>query len=103
MALGVEGLRARRVVTKTVLLTVGTLGFVLCPTLLYQSMRAVMDIGGACASGCPYEISRPCADGVAWVMPVSIFGMVISMGISLLGSFSEGGPKPYVFAWSALF
>ena len=29
--------------------------------------------------------------------------MLISVGISLLGSFSEGGPKPYVFAWSALF
>ena len=103
MALGVEGMRARRVVMKTVLLTVGTLGFVLCLTLLYQSMRSVMDIGGSCASGGPYEISRPCPDGVGWVVPVSIFGMLISVGISLLGSFSEGGPKPYVFAWSALF
>jgi hypothetical protein len=103
MALGVEGMRARRVVTKTVLLTVGTLGFVVCLTLLYQSMRSVMDIGGSCASGGPYEISRPCPDAVGWVTPVAIFGMIISVGISLLGLFSQGGPKPYVFAWSALF
>jgi hypothetical protein len=103
MALGVDNLGARRVVTKTILLTVGTLGFVFCLTLLYRSMGAVMDVGGSCASGGPYAISRPCPDGVAWVVPVSIFGMIISVGISLLGSFSEGGPRPNAFAWSALF
>jgi hypothetical protein len=103
MALGVDGMRARRVVTKTVLLTLGTLGFVVSLTLVYQSMRAVMDVGGSCASGGPYAISRPCPEGVAWVMPVGIFGMIISVGVSLLGSFSEGGPRPYAFAWSALF
>jgi hypothetical protein len=103
MALGVDGMRARRVVTKTVLLTLGTLGFVVSLTLVYQSMRAVMDVGGSCASGGPYAISRPCPEGVAWVMPVGIFGMILSVGVSLLGSFSEGGPRPYAFAWSALF
>jgi hypothetical protein len=103
MALGVDGMRARRVVTKTVLLTVGTLGFVICLTLMYQSMRSVMDVGGSCASGGPYAINRPCPEGVAWVMPVAIFGGIFAVGLSLLGSFSEGGPRPYVFAWSALF
>src|SRR5207248_2770446 len=91
------------VITKTVLLTLGTVGFVACLTLLYQSMRSVMDVGGSCASGGPYAISRPCPEGVAWVMPVAIFGMIISVGLSLLGGFSEGGPRPYAFAWSALF
>ncbi len=103
MALGVDGMRARRVVLKSVLLTVGTLGFVVCLTLVYESMRSVMDIGGSCASGGPYTISRPCPEGVAWIMPVAIFGMLFFTAISLLASFSEGGPRPYVFAWSALF
>jgi Short C-terminal domain len=103
MALGVNGMTTGRVVTKTVLLTVGTLGFVVCLTLMYHSMRAVMDVGGSCASGGPYAISRPCPDGVAWVMPVAIFGGIISVGIGLLGVFPQGGPRPYAFAWSALF
>jgi hypothetical protein len=103
MALGVGNVRASRVLVKAAMLTVGTLGFVFCLTLLYQSMRAVMDVGGACASGGAYEIRTPCPEGVAWVAPVSIFGMLFFAAIGFLGVFSEGGPRPYVFAWSALF
>ena len=36
-------------------------------------------------------------------MPVAIFGGIISVGIGLLGVFPQGGPRPYAFAWSALF
>jgi Short C-terminal domain len=103
MALGVDGMRAGKVVRKAIFLTLGTLLFVLCLTMLYQSMRAVMDIGGSCASGGPYEISRPCPTGVGWVMPVSIFGMFFAGFFTFLGVFPDGGPRPYVFAWSALF
>jgi hypothetical protein len=103
MALGVEGTRTSRVLLKIVLLTFGTLLFVTSLTLVYLSMRAVMDVGGACASGGAYEISTPCPDGVAWAMPLGIFGMIIGGGLTLVGVFSQGGPRPYVFAWSALF
>ena len=103
MALGVEEVRASRVVLKSALLTVGTLGFAFFLTLLFQSMRSVMDVGGFCAQGGPYEIRTACPQGVAWVIPVSIFGMLLSVGISLVGAFSQGGPRPYAFAWSALF
>jgi hypothetical protein len=103
MGLGVEGKRASRVAAKATMLTVGTLGFVFCLTLLYQSMRAVMDVGGACASGGAYQIRTPCPEGVAWVAPVSIFGMLLFAAIGFLGVFSEGGPRFYVFSWSALF
>jgi hypothetical protein len=34
---------------------------------------------------------------------VSIFGMLLSVGVSIVGAFSQGGPRPYAFAWSALF
>src|SRR5215212_7360438 len=40
---------------------------------------------------------------VGWVMPVAIFGMVFAGIFTFVGVFSEGGPRPYVFSWSALF
>ena len=41
---------AGRVVVKATLLTVGTLGFTFCLTLMYLSMRSVMDVGNWSAS-----------------------------------------------------
>ena len=103
MALGVEGMRAGKVVRKVIFLTLGTAIFIFCLTALYESMRAVMDVGGACASGGAYEIRQACPKGVGWVIPVSIFGMFAAGIFTFLGVFDEGGPRPYVFAWSALF
>ena len=103
MALGVDGAPAGRVIGKTALLTLGTVGFVFFLTLMFHSMRAVMDVGGTCAEGGPFEIRQPCPEGAAWIMPVSIFGGLASLGIGAIGVFKQGGPRPYVFVWSALF
>jgi hypothetical protein len=103
MALGVDGMRGGKVVWKVICLTLGTVIFIFCLTLLYESMRAVMDVGGACASGGAYEIRQACPEGVGWVTPVAIFGMFFAGIFTFLGVFSDGGPRPYVFAWSALF
>jgi hypothetical protein len=103
MALGVEGMRAGKVVRKVICLTLGTAIFIFCLTALYESMRAVMEVGGACASGGAYEIRQACPKGVGWVIPVSIFGMFAAGVFTWIGVFDEGGPRPYVFAWSALF
>ena len=103
MALGVDGMRAGKVVRKVIFLTLGTAIFIFCLTALYESMRAVMDVGGVCASGGAYEIRQACPKGVGWVIPVSIFGMFFAGIFTFLGVFDEGGPRPYVFAWSALF
>ena len=103
MALGVEGMHAGKVIRKVIFLTLGTAIFIFCLTALYESMRAVMDVGGACASGGAYEIRQACPKGVGWVIPVSIFGMFAAGIFTFLGVFDEGGPRPYVFAWSALF
>ena len=103
MALDVDGMPAGRVIVKAVLLTLGTLGFVFCLTLVFESMRSVMDVGGSCASGGPYEVRQPCPEGVAWVMPVAIFGGLLSVGLGTFGVFAKGGPRPFAFAWSALF
>ena len=91
VALGVEGMRAGRVVMRATFLTLATVLFVASLTLVYQSMRSVMDIGGSCASGGPYVNARPCPDNVVWAMPLGIFGMMAASGLSLL------------FTWSALF
>jgi hypothetical protein len=103
MALGVDRMRAGKVIRKAFFLTLGTVIFVFCLTLVYQAMRAVMDVGGACASGGAYEIRQACPKGVGWVMPVGIFGMFFAGIFTFLGVFPDGGPRPYVFAWSALF
>ena len=105
MTLGVEGMRARRVVMKTVLLTVGTLGFVLCLTLLYQSMRAVMDIGGACASGGPFVPVQPCPDGVPALMTIGMLGLFGFGGLGLWAGaqVGRGWAALPLLAWPALF
>ena len=41
MALGVDGMRAGKVVRKAIFLTLGTAIFIFCLTLVYESMRAV--------------------------------------------------------------
>ena len=89
MALGVEGVPAGRVIGKTALLTLGTLGFVFCLTLMFEAMRAVMDVGGMCASGGPFEIRQECPEGAAWMFPVAIFGGIASLGIGAIGMFRQ--------------
>jgi hypothetical protein len=36
-------------------------------------------------------------------MPVSIVGGLTSLAVGAVGVFRQGGPRPYLFAWSALF
>src|SRR3712207_7813523 len=43
---------------------VGVAGMAACLTLVFLGMRAVMDVGGACADGGPFVIDTPCPDGV---------------------------------------
>ena len=47
-------------------------------TVVFLSMRAVMDIGGYCASGGPYVIAQECPRGAAAMMPAGT-----SMGVCL--------------------
>jgi hypothetical protein len=74
-------------------------------TVLWLSMRAVMDIGGRCASGGPYVIAVPCPDAVAWLLPLSIFAGL--GGVGLIGWFGgrigPGFATIAALAWPALF
>lgn len=76
--------------------------FALSFTLLYTSALAVIGLGGYCASGGPYVIETECPQAVAMFMPLSIFGGLIAVGISL--ALARGFGTPLIFlAWPILF
>lgn len=85
------------------LLGIGALAF--CITLLWLGMRAVMDLGGFCASGGPYQIAVECPDAVIASTPLSIFGGFLAAGLIVWGAAGlPGAWMSLVFlAWPALF
>lgn len=72
-------------------------------TLLYLGMRAVMDVGGACASGGPYVPRVECPEGVPLLMVGGIWGGLIFVGLYLWSTTRHGVPTLVAFAWPALF
>ncbi len=83
----------------------GVAGLAASVTILFLCMRAVMDVGGFCAEGGPYEIQTHCPEGTAILLPLSIFaglGSAALMGWkgSQLGSFFG---SLVALAWPALF
>lgn len=72
-------------------------------TLLYLGMRAVMDIGGACASGGPYVPRVECPEGVPLLMMAGIWGGLIFVGLYLWATSKHKVPTLVAFAWPALF
>lgn len=84
---------------------VGIVGLAGSLTVLWLSMRAVLDIGGFCAEGGPYVINQHCPDGVAWMTPLSVYA---GLGSAALVGWMGGrlGPRYaslVVLAWPALF
>lgn len=73
-------------------------------TMLFLGMRAVMEIGGACASGNhPFEITRPCPEGVALLTIGGVWLGLIGAGIYAWRSISAGIPSVTWLLWPALF
>lgn len=72
-------------------------------TLLYLGMRAIMDVGGACASGGPYVPRVECPEGVPLLMVAGIWGGIISVGLYLWATSRHKAPTLVAFAWPALF
>ncbi|HYF46545.1 MAG TPA: SHOCT domain-containing protein [Acidimicrobiales bacterium] len=68
---------------------------------LNRVSSSVMELGGSCGSGGPYEIAQPCPGG-AWMTPVGIF-----VGLAGLAVYAftrpAGSPALAIFAWPALF
>jgi hypothetical protein len=92
-----------RTAARVLVVFVSLLVFVASLTVLFLAGRAVMDIGGSCASGGPYVVGRTCPKGTAWMAPVSIFvglGAVLLYAVACL---RLPGPRLVLLAWPALF
>jgi hypothetical protein len=90
-----------RVVGKGGLAAVGLAIAVLGLTWLNRVSSAVMNLGGSCGSGGPYEIATPCPTG-AWMAPVGIFVGLFGLAVHAFTR-PPGSPALWVFAWPALF
>ncbi|HEY4189466.1 MAG TPA: hypothetical protein VGM28_03515, partial [Candidatus Limnocylindrales bacterium] len=96
--------RAKPRLFDVVLLAVAVAGLTLCITLLYQGMRAVLDVGGACADGGPYVSAQPCPDGSPAALFLGAFGL---FGFGALGMVYGAKVGGYgwvpLLAWTGLF
>jgi hypothetical protein len=74
-------------------------------TLLFLGMRAVMDVGGACADGGPYVSAQPCPTGVPLAMIGGMFGLFGSAGLIVwFGSrIGKAAASIVGLGWPALF
>jgi hypothetical protein len=89
------------IVRRGVLMVIGLAAATVGLVLLFLAMRAVMEIGGSCASGnTPFEIQRQCPTGVAGLMIGGIFGGLIGLGLYAVNTI---GPNLTLLGWPALF
>jgi hypothetical protein len=72
-------------------------------TLVFLAMRSVMDVGGFCADGGPYEISQHCPQGVPGVMVGSIWGGLIIALVYIVVVLKNHLPNFSALLWPALF
>lgn len=66
-------------------------------------MRSVMEIGGACADGGPFQPVRPCPNGVGLAMIGGIWGGIVALGLYFWLATSRRVPSLIALAWPALF
>ena len=87
------------------LYAVGVAGLCACLTVIWLSMRAVMNVGGFCAEGGPYVIETPCPEGVPLLLTLGIFGLFLFGGLTVWKGALMGGPYGFLvgLAWPALF
>jgi hypothetical protein len=72
-------------------------------TVVFLGMRAVMEIGGACAEGGPFVPRRPCPKGVPALMVGGIWAGMIFAGLYIWRSVRAGAVSFAGFLWPALF
>jgi hypothetical protein len=82
---------------------VGAGGVAASITVLYRGMETIMSTSGAfVASGGPYEIESPAPDW-AWIVPVSVWTMLIFGGLALYATKKGWGESPLLYGWMGLF
>ena len=74
-------------------------------TLLFLGMRAVMDVGGACADGGPYASAQPCPTGVPLALIGGMFGLfgAAAMIVGFGSRIGTGAASIVAVGWPALF
>ena len=87
------------------LVLVGVFGLSASITLIWLGMRAVMDIGGACADGGPFVPVQPCPAGAPAALTLGMLGI---FGFGALGIYAGariggGWAGLPLLAWPALF
>lgn len=84
---------------------IGVGGLAMCITLLFLSMRAVMDIGGACAEGGPYVSRQSCPDGATATLFIGMFGLFLFGAIAMIWGPRVGGiwTAAPLLGWCGLF
>lgn len=81
----------------------GLAGVTAAITMLFLGMRSVMEIGGFCAEGGPFEIARRCPEGIPLVMVSSILGGLVLFGLYWWNAAKSDVPSLAALAWPALF
>ena len=71
-------------------------------TLIYQSARAVLAVGGSCAEGGPYVIAVPCPGQTTLLTSVGILAYLVATVVSLFGQRGFGVPA-WGYGWAGLF
>jgi hypothetical protein len=95
--------RARPILRPTIWILVSLGAVSACLTLLFLGMRAVLDVGGFCAEGGPYEIAQHCPQRVPGIMVGSIWGGLIFAAVYCWQLLKYGIPGFGMLLWSALF
>ena len=87
------------------LVLVAAFGLAACITLIWLGMRAVMDIGGACAEGGPFVPVQPCPEGAPAALTLGMLGLFGfgALGIWAGAQIGGGWAALPLLAWPALF
>ncbi len=89
-------------VVRSIATFVGLAGTTVALVWLSLSMRAVLAVGGSCASGGPYEIATPCPHGTVLTTLGAFFGGIVGVGVYAVFGL-RAGPRVTLLVWSALF
>jgi Short C-terminal domain len=91
------------VIGRTLTIGLSLAGVACALTMVYLSMRAVMEVGGFCAEGGPFEIETHCPQGVPGVMVGSLLGGIVLAGVYVVLVIKHNVPNFVGLLWPALF